>query len=315
MQNNTIKGILLAMVVLVAAAFFMGCSLLDKYGLGIPGMQGASDTEAVNIGTDDFENIERIVSESPDGKTKIYLSSDNNLVIKDNNTNKIIYRNYEKDSELLRHPYSLWSTDFFRIQWSDDSSYAYIIDSIYDFKNDKLIPLKDCLIFSWVGNRGVYLSDGKLVEGKFWDHGFYGLYASQKLKIFEAGNTRIAKELNDGRYFIVSEDTWDEDERTLFRCLGPTIKVKTARFKYDDEHMYDKLIKAYQELREDEKAWKLLNGSYTGAAVREKALQDFRKIQALYPVKLLEEQFSEDHLNWDFDMGFYIVDIIEERIS
>ena len=53
------------------------------------------------------DGVERIVSSSPKGDILIYLGSDNNLFIYDNGEKKVIYRNYEKNSELLKHPYSL----------------------------------------------------------------------------------------------------------------------------------------------------------------------------------------------------------------
>ena len=80
------------------------------------------------------------VSTSPDGKKTIYRF-DNYLMLIDSKrigTNqkaiRIIYDNYDKRTE---DPYSLWDYDCFKIQWSSDSNYVYIIDSIYDIANDK----------------------------------------------------------------------------------------------------------------------------------------------------------------------------------
>jgi hypothetical protein len=178
-----------------------------------------------------------------------------------------------------------------------------------------LIPLKDCLIFSWVENRGVYLSGGKVVEGKFWDNGFYGFYASKCIKVFEAGEIKTIKDRNDDRYYIAEESSWNETEKTLFRCLDNDIEIKTAKFKFDEEKMYEKLIKAYQELREDEKAWKLLNSEYLEADSKNKAVDDFEVLKAKYPIKLLNESFSGNRLNWDFDMNYYLVDAKSEKLS
>jgi hypothetical protein len=258
---------------------------------------------------------ERVVSWSPGGNIKFLLGKDNSLYISDEKGERIIYRNYEKDGGLYTNPYSLWSFDFFRIQWSADGQYAYIIDSIYDVSNDKLIPIKDCLIFSWVGNRGVYLSDGKIIEGKFWDNGFYGIYTSKCVKAFEKGNVTTIKEHTDDRFFVVSESSWNETEKTLFGHRGPAVEVRSAKFKFGEEEMYDKLIKAYQKLREDEKAWELLNSEYMEADSRGKAVDDFNKLKSKYPVKLLDENFDGNRLNWDFDMNYYLVDIRTERLS
>lgn len=315
MSKITTRVALLALTVLTLVLFLAGCSLAEKFGYDINfETRAAFNGEKIND-LDSVEGAERIVSQSPGGDIKIYLGSDNNLFIKDKNVNKIIYRNYEKDRELFKQPYSLWSFDFFRIQWSEDGRYAYIIDSIYDVENDRLITLKDCLIFSWIGNTGVYLADGKLIEGKFWDHGFYGLYTSKKVNVFEGGSIRTAKQLQDERYFIVSEDSWNESEKTLFRCLGPCFEISTARLKYGEDQTYDRLIKAYQELREDEKAWELLESKYTGTEDMKKALEEFEELRLRYPVKLMEKGFFEGNINWDFDMGFYLTDIKAERIS
>jgi hypothetical protein len=229
---------------------------------------------------------ERVISWSPKGDIKLQLGKDNNLYISDGKGEKIVYRNYEKDSELFKNPYSLWSFDFFRIQWSGDGQYIYIIDSIYDVSNDKLIPIKDCLIFSWVENRGVYLAGGKVVEGKFWDNGFYGFYVSKCVKVFEDGEVKTAKERTDDRYYVVSESNWEETEKTLFKALGSSVEVKSAKFKFGEEKMYDKLIKAYQELREDEKAWKTLNSEYLETDSRHKAMADFNVLKSKYPINL-----------------------------
>lgn len=305
------KRALVLVFTFIIAVSLSGCGLYGNYKY-----KSAKSQRTVKIvGAPGETSSKRVVSSSPKGNIKLLLGEDNNLYISDEKGERIIYRNYEKDGELFKHPYSLWSFDFFRIQWSKDGKYAYIIDSIYDIANDKLIPIKDCLIFSWVGNRGVYLSEGKIVEGKFWDNGFYGIYASKCVKVFEEGEVRTIRESTDNRYFIVSESSWDEADKTLFRCIGPVVEVKSARFKFDEEEMYDKLIKAYQELREDEKAWELLNSEYLEADSRHKAVDDFNKLKSKYPVKLLNENFDGNHLNWDFDMNYYLVDIKTEKLG
>lgn len=291
---------------------FTSCSIL---GGNAYRKQSVTAVSASKIGGSGEASQGRVVSWSPEGNIKLQLGADNNLYIFDEKGERIIYRNYEKDNELFKHPYSLWSFDFFRIQWSDDGQYAYIIDSIYDVANDRLIPLKDCLIFSWAGNKGVYLSGGKVVEGKFWDNGFYGFYASKCMKVFESGKVETMKECSDDRYYVVAESSWDETEKTLFKCLGPAVEVKTAKFKFGEEEMYDKLIKAYQELREDEKAWELLNSEYLEADSRHRALDDFEILRSRYPVRLLDENFYGNHLNWDFDMNYYLVDIKTEKLG
>ncbi|MHB1393452.1 MAG: hypothetical protein ACYCYE_10335 [Clostridia bacterium] len=288
-----------------------GCSIL---GGNAYKKQRVTAVSASKIGVIDEESAGRAVSRSPVGNTKLLLGADNNLYISDEKGERIIYRNYEKDRELFQHPYSLWSFDFFRIQWSEDGQYVYIIDSVYDVANDKLIPLKDCLIFSWAGNRGVYLSGGEIVEAKFWDNGFYGFYASKCMKVFENGEVKTIKDRTDDRYFVISERDWDEKEKTLFRCRGPLVEVKSAKFKYDEEKMHDKLIKAYQELREDEKVWEFLNSEYSEGNSRHKAVDEFKKLQSQYPVRLINENFEGNRLNWDFDMDYYLIDIKAEKL-
>lgn len=299
-------------MVYIMAVSLAGCDVLRGNAYGR--QKTTAETIGIIDGADTAgENI--VVSRSPAGNIEFLLGKDNNLYISDEKGERIIYRNYEKDRELFSHPYSLWSFDFFRIQWSNDGRYAYIIDSIYDVANERLIPLKDCLIFSWVGNRGVYLSEGKIIEAEFWDNGFYGFYASKCLKVFENGKTRTIKKLTDDRYFIVSESSWDEVEKTLFRCAGPAVEIKTAKFKFKEDEMYDKLIKAYQELREDEAAWELLNGEYPEAEARQRALKAFEKLKYQYPVRLVNGDFDGNRLNWDFDMNYYLVDTNSERLG
>lgn len=297
-------------LVLAVVVSFSGCSLYAGNN-----SNNAKTAEASKINRPDGEEAYRVVSQSPDGNIRLVLGKDNNLYISDTKGERIIYRNYEKDSGLLNHPYSLWSFDHFRIQWSDNGRYAFIIDSIYDAADDKLIPIKDCLIFSWNGNRGIYLSEGKLLEGKFWDHGFYGLYASKCIKIFEDGKIKKIEKRADDRYFVVTESSWDETEKTLYRCIGPAVEVMTAKFRFNNDEMYDKLIKAYQELREDEEVWGLLSGEYVEADSRRKALENFKRLKSMYPIKLVDEDFVGNRLNWDFDMNYYLVDIETEKIS
>lgn len=301
MSKATVKGTLVLFMFFILMLYIVSCS-------------PTAGSEAVTAFNEVKVN-DSALSVSPDGSLSIYLNSDNNLYIKDENKNKIIYRNYHKDSELLEHPYSLWADDSFRIQWSEDGRYVYIIDSIYDVEGERLINLRDCLIFSWIGNKGVYLADGKLIEGKFWDRGFYGIYASKKVNIFEDGSIRTAKQLYDGKYFIVSEDCWNNSERSLFRCLGPSIEITTAKLRFGEEHTYDRLIKAYQQLREDEKAWAFLENKYISIEDKENALKEFETLRREYPIKLAEESFTEGNLNWDFDMSFYLTEIGKESIS
>lgn len=310
---NLGKRALFLCLVCIATVSLAGCSILGRSAYRTNRVAAVSTQKTVRAVTE--ESTERVVSWSPAGNTKLLLGKDNNLYISDEKGEREIYRNYEKDHELFKHPYSLWSFDFFRIQWSEDGQYVYIIDSIYDVANDRLIPLKDCLIFSWAGNRGVYLSEGKIVEAKFWDNGFYGLYVSKCIKVFENGEVRTSKERADDRYFVVSERSWDEIDKTLFKCIGPAVEVETAKFKFGEEEMYDKLIKAYQELREDEKVWKLLNSEYPDADSRKRALNDFKKLRSQYPVRLIDENFEGNRLNWDFDMDYYLVDIEVEKLT
>ncbi len=290
---------------------FAGCSIIGRNAYN---SKKVTVTSIGTIGDSGEASSGRVVSCSPVGNIELQLGEDNNLYISDEKGERVIYRNYEKDGGLFNHPYSLWSFDFFRIQWSEDGQYAYIIDSIYDVAKGRLIPLKDCLIFSWVGNKGIYLSEGKILEAKFWDNGFYGLYTSKCMKVFENGEVKTVKERTDDRYFIVAESSWNETEKTLFNCQGTELEVKTAKFKFGEEEMYDKLIKAYQELREDEKAWEFLNGKYVEADSRLRALDEFKILSSRYPVRLLNENFEGDRLSWDFDMNYYLVDIKTEKL-
>jgi hypothetical protein len=70
----------------------------------------------------------------------------------------------------------------------------------------------------------------------------------------------------------------------------------------------------FQELRENEKACELLNGEYPDANSRRKAIGEFKELESKYPVRLLDDKFDVNRLNWDFDMDFYLVDIEAEKL-
>lgn len=292
--------------------------ILVLLSVGLPLLLSGCRTATLADGTagaSEVVQFAREVSVSPDGKKKLMQSEDNELVLVDGKDTKIIYRRYEKEDELLNHPYSLWSFDFFRVQWSADSRYVYIIDGIYDIEEERFTALKDCLIFSWVGTKGVYLTKGVLYEGKFWDHGFYGLYVSKQVNVFEDGVIKAAKILEDDRYFVVMEEDWDDAGKSLFETKGNTVAIRAAKLRYEENELSERILKAYQTIREDEKAWAVLEAEYKDAAAVHKAMSKFAELKEKYPLKLNEGPVSSGHISWDFDMRFYLQDAVTEYIQ
>jgi len=57
------------------------------------------------------------VSQSNDGEREIYCTEDGKLVLVSDDSEKVIYENYR---DITANPYSIWSFDEYKIQWSKD---------------------------------------------------------------------------------------------------------------------------------------------------------------------------------------------------
>lgn len=257
------------------------------------------------------------ISVSPDTKKSIYRFDNYLMLINTQRigTNqkaiRIVYDNYVKRTE---EPYSLWNYDKFKIQWSSDSNYVYIIDSIYDLINDKKIPLDDCLIFSWAGNEGIYLTKGNLYKFFFQDSGFYGIYASNKINVVENGKVITSEELKNDRYFVIFESDWNKS--SLFRIKEGKVIVRTANMKYNENLLENKMQEIVELLKKDKEANGVLYGRYTTQAEKNKALEFFGELQIKYPIELQEDGFSNSGaMSWSLDLEFFLDDIKETYIK
>ena len=175
------------------------------------------------------------ISQSPDGEKEIYCTGDKKLVLKSDDNEKVIYENYR---EITTNPYSIWDFDEYKVQWSGNGKYVYIVDSIYDLINEKLIPIEDCVIFSWIDNKGVYLAEGTHYEISY-DGGFQNEMAvGKKIKIIENGEIKEIGKQTDDRYFVL--DHFIDVDKT-FEVIGDYITINTASLKYTEEELQDKI--------------------------------------------------------------------------
>lgn len=175
------------------------------------------------------------ISQSLDGEKEIYCTEDKKLVLKSDDSEKVIYENYRG---IATNPYSIWDFDEYKVQWSSNGKYVYIIDSIYDLKNEKLIPIEDCVIFSWIDNKGVYLAEGTHYEISY-DGGFQNEMAvGKKIKIIENGEIKVIGKLIDERYFVL--DHFIDVDKT-FEVIGDYITINTAALKFSEEELQEKI--------------------------------------------------------------------------
>ncbi len=178
------------------------------------------------------------VSISQDGEKEIYCTEDRKLVLVFDNQEKVIYEDYRT---ITNNPYSIWDFGEYKIQWSQDSNYVYIIDSIYDFKKDQLIPLEDCVVFSWVGNKGVYLADGTYYEVSY-DGGLQNQMAvGKKIKSIENGVVHEMAEQTGDRYFVFDKDIIGGMKEAFGTAGDGYIIINTASLKYSEEQLQEKI--------------------------------------------------------------------------
>ena len=183
------------------------------------------------------------ISQSQDGEKEIYCTEDDKLILISGNNEKIIYENYR---EITANPYSVWNFDEYKIQWSKDSKYVYIIDSIYDLKNDKLIPIEDCVIFSWIDNKGVYLTEGTYYEISY-DGGLQNQMAvGKKIKIIDNGEIKEVGIQTDDRYFVL--DRYIDTDKA-FEVLGDYLIINTASLKYKEDELQEKINEDFRSDR------------------------------------------------------------------
>jgi len=173
--------IILVALVLLVFTFFIRLSISQSNNKKLESGQQSDSIEA-NGNIYGYK-----VSQSHDGEKEIYYTEDGKLVLVSDGSEKVIYENYR---EITANPYSIWSFDEYKIQWSKDNKYVYIIDSVYDLINNKLIPIEDCVVFSWVDNTGIYLADGTYYELSY-DGGLQNEMAiGKKIKVIENGEIK-----------------------------------------------------------------------------------------------------------------------------
>lgn len=266
------------------------------------------------------------VSRSQDGEKEIYCIEDGKLVLVFDNSEKVIYENYRA---ITSNPYSVWDMDEYKIQWSEDSNYVYIIDSIYDFKNDRLMPLKDCVIFSWIGNKGIYLAEGTYYEISYDGALQNEMAAGKKIKMIEGGAVKELGEQIGDRYFVLDDCI---QEKKAFETIGDYIVINTASLKYSEEQLQDKIKEEFhssnfqgflQKNHNDEMHKKLM-----AAIDRIKELKEFKdleseidKAEKSYPVtfegnikKLIEIVNDDTYGYYNVSGKYFLKDIKREEL-
>lgn len=183
------------------------------------------------------------VSQSHDVEKEIYCTEDGKLTLVSDGSEKVIYENYR---DITTNPYSIWSFDEYKIQWSKDSKYVYIIDSVYDLKNNKLTPIEDCVVFSWVNNTGIYLADGTYYEISY-DGGLQNQMAiGKKIKVIENGEIKVKGEKDDDRYFILDHSI---EVNGVFKIIGDYIVVNTASLKFNEDELQERIREDFKSNR------------------------------------------------------------------
>lgn len=193
-------------------------------------VQPVSNNVGANKNIDGYK-----ISQSQDGEKEIYCTEDKKLILVYGDSKKVIYENYK---DITTNPYSIWSFDEYKIQWSSDGNYVYIIDSIYDLKNNKLVPIKDCVVFSWIDNKGVYLAEGTYYEISY-DGGLQNeMTVGKKVKVIENGEIEEKGKQTDDRYFVLDHFA---DVNKVFEVVGDYVIVDTASLKYREEELHGKV--------------------------------------------------------------------------
>lgn len=266
------------MVITLLAITFAAC---DKLETPQQTSNGSGYESQETTGIDGYR-----VSISQDGEKEIYCTEDRKLVLVFDDQEKVIYEDYRI---ITNNPYSIWDFDQYKIQWSGDSNYVYIIDSIYDFKNDSLIPIDDCVVFSWVGNKGAYLADGTYYEISY-DGGLQNEMAvGKKIKIIENGVVQEVAEQTGDRYFVFDEYI-NVSMKEAFGTIGDGyISINTASLKYSEEQLQEKIN---EEVHSDDFREFLHKHQGYDSEIQEKATEVINKIKELKEFQDLQEEMN-----------------------
>lgn len=282
----------------------------------------ASDITAINENNSASVNGYK-VSDSQDGEKSIYCTEDNKLILVNNSIKKVIYDNYCQQHE--ENPYSIWSFDEYKIQWSSDSKYVYIIDTVYDLENDRFIPLEDCVVFSWKGNKGIYLADGTYYEVSL-DGGLQNeMSVGKKIKTIEDGVIKEIGNQADDRYYVLDKYN---DIPNLFSYIGDYLIINTARLKYSEDTLQKMIDRDMHNIPNLTDRYEEINAKYeeTIANIRESEefqslMNEINELEKDYPVEIEGENIV-DMVNENDDFGyynvsgkFYLEDLIEEEIE
>lgn len=207
-----------------------------------------------------------VLSVSPHGDKKIVCTGDNELVLHvksgRNETSKVIYEDYSpllSDNHPLAEPdpYSMYSSEKYIIQWSQNERYIFVRDSIYDIETDKLIEIKSNVAFMWVGNKGLYMDNGYYYTMHFSDGYSNYMSVSKEINVFEEGDIRTLARAEDDRYFVLDkihifmlDIMLDKIHATdmfdiTFDITDDCLVVNTASLKYKAEELQEIINKEY----------------------------------------------------------------------
>lgn len=267
------------------------------------------------------------VSQSHDGEKEIYCTEDGKLVLVSDGSEKVIYENYR---EITANPYSIWSFDEYKIQWSKDDKYVYIIDSVYDLKNNKLIPIEDCVVFSWIDNTGIYLADGTYYEISY-DGGLQNEMAiGKRIKVIENGEIKVIGEKADDRYFVLDNSI---QVNGVFETIGDYLIVNTASLKYDEDELQEKIREDFKSNRFREflkqRYKESLEKKYIELIQAIKESKEFQELQqqitdleSNYPIEfegnikeLIEKVNDSAYVHYNVSGRYYLLDIREEEVE
>ncbi len=304
-------------ILIVITAAFTACSSIASPQQAVTEEKAAKEAQSDRIR----------VSTSLDREKEIWCTKDRKLILVFDDEERVIYDNY---NVMTNNPYSVWDFDEYKLQWSADSNYIYIIDSIYDVKNDKLLPIKDCVIFSWIGNKGVYLAEGSYYEISY-DGGLQSQMAvGKKLKAVEEGIIKDLEEQQGGRYYVLADSI---SPNKPFTTVGDYLSIDTATLKYSEGQLQAKIE---EELHSESFREMLKNLSHKELnkdtadimnKIKEiKELQEFqqkiRSYEEKYPiefyggVKELERVINEElYGSYNLSGKYFLKDIRKEEVQ
>lgn len=192
----------------------------------------------------DDDNIEYMINQSPDKEKTVYRTKDNKIILEYNSIRKVIYTDYPVVEEI--DPYSVFSFDQYLVKWSANSKYLFINNCIYDVENDKQITLVDNVIFSWDGNRGVCLAEGRDYRITYDGAIFTEFFVGKKINVFESGDMREIAKANGDRYYVMYNFF------NNFEIAENDMMINTAKLKYKvdelDQKIRDDMKGSYRKL-------------------------------------------------------------------